>query len=143
MIFAYASLVTHQLFRTDPRDMSKNNTSSYLDLSVLYGTNQDQQDLVRDKAKGLGLLHPDAFAEDRLVLVPPAATALLVLFSRNHNVSQIIVPDGAKFERFPLYSTSRTCCSKSTRGSDGRTLLQRTPRSGPPKMRRFSKLLAL
>lgn len=100
MIFAYASLVTHQLFRTDPRDMSKNNTSSYLDLSVLYGTNQDQQDLVRDKAKGLGLLHPDAFAEDRLVLVPPAATALLVLFSRNHNVSQIIVPDGAKLSDF-------------------------------------------
>ena len=87
MTFAYASLVTHQLFRTDPRDMSKNNTSSYLDLSVLYGINQMQVDLVRDKEKGRGLLYPDAFAEDRLVLVPPAATALLVLFSRNHNVS--------------------------------------------------------
>ena len=87
MTFAYASLVTHQLFRTDPRDMSKNNTSSYLDLSVLYGINQTQVDLVRDKEKGRGLLYPDAFAEDRLVLVPPAATALLVLFSRNHNVS--------------------------------------------------------
>ena len=87
MTFAYASLVTHQLFRTDPRDMSKNNTSSYLDLSVLYGINETQQDLVRDKEKGRGLLYPDVFAEDRLVLVPPAATALLVLFSRNHNVS--------------------------------------------------------
>lgn len=86
MTFAYASLVTHQLFRTNPRDMSKNDTSSYLDLSVLYGTSQDQQDLVRDKKKGRGLLYPDAFAEDRLVFVPPAATALLVLFSRNHNV---------------------------------------------------------
>ena len=73
MTFAYASLVTHQLFRTDPRDMSKNNTSSYLDLSVLYGINQTQVDLVRDKEKGRGLLYPDAFAEDRLVLVPPAA----------------------------------------------------------------------
>ena len=89
MTFAYASLVTHQLFRTDPRDMSKNNTSSYLDLSVLYGINQTQVDLVRDKEKGRGLLYPDAFAEDRLVLVPPAATALLVLFSRNHNVGSL------------------------------------------------------
>ena len=78
MTFAYASLVTHQLFRTDPRDMSKNNTSSYLDLSVLYGINQTQVDLVRDKEKGRGLLYPDAFAEDRLVLVPPAA------FPRDH-----------------------------------------------------------
>ncbi|CAL1694713.1 unnamed protein product [Somion occarium] len=85
LTFAYASLVTHQLFRTDPRDMSKNNTSSYLDLSVLYGINQQQQDLVRDKEHGRGLLYPDAFAEDRLVLVPPAASALLVMFSRNHN----------------------------------------------------------
>ena len=90
MTFAYASLVTHQLFRTDPRDISINRTSSYLDLSVLYGTNQDQQDMVRDKEKGRGLLYPDAFSEDRLVLVPPAATALLVIFSRNHNVGSVI-----------------------------------------------------
>ncbi|KAK7681445.1 hypothetical protein QCA50_015537 [Cerrena zonata] len=85
MTFAYASLVTHQLFRTDPRDMSKNNTTSYLDLSVLYGYSQAQQDSVRDKEKGRGLLYPDTFSEDRLIFVPPAATALLVLFSRNHN----------------------------------------------------------
>ncbi|KAH8099451.1 heme peroxidase [Cristinia sonorae] len=85
LTFAYASLVTHQLFRTDPRDMTKNNTSSYLDLSILYGINQQQQDMVRNKAPGRGLLWPDAFAEDRLILVPPAASALLVIFSRNHN----------------------------------------------------------
>ncbi|KAI0778881.1 heme peroxidase [Trametes elegans] len=85
LTFAYASLVTHQLFRTDPRDMTKNNTSSYLDLSILYGTSQADQDAVRDKASGRGLLYPDAFSEDRLIFVPPAATALLVLFSRNHN----------------------------------------------------------
>ncbi|TBU62473.1 heme peroxidase [Dichomitus squalens] len=85
LTFAYASLVTHMLFRTDPRDMTKNNTSSYLDLSILYGTNQKEQDSVRDKEQGRGLLYPDAFAEERLIFVPPAATALLVLFSRNHN----------------------------------------------------------
>ncbi|OBZ65176.1 Psi-producing oxygenase A [Grifola frondosa] len=85
LTFAYASLVTHQLFRTDPTDVTKNNTTSYLDLSVLYGTNQAEQDLVRDKDSGRGLLWPDAYSEDRLVFVPPAASALLVLFSRNHN----------------------------------------------------------
>ena len=71
--------------------MTINNTSSYLDLSILYGTSQAEQDAVRDKASGKGLLYPDAFSEDRLIFVPPAATALLVLFSRNHNV-RIVVP---------------------------------------------------
>ncbi|KAI0829008.1 heme peroxidase, partial [Trametes gibbosa] len=85
LTFAYASIVTHQLFRTDLRDNTKNNTSSYFDLSVLYGNDQEEQNAIRDKASGRGLLYPDAFAEDRLGFLPPAATALLVLFSRNHN----------------------------------------------------------
>ena len=86
MTFAFASLVTHQLFRTDPRDNTKNNTSSYLDLSPLYGASQVEQDSVRDKGKGRGLLFPDSFAEERLSFLPPAASALLVIFNRNHNV---------------------------------------------------------
>ena len=53
----------------------------------MYGTNQTEQDLVRDKKQGRGLLYPDTFAEDRLQFLPPAASALLVIFSRNHNVS--------------------------------------------------------
>ncbi|EKM48647.1 uncharacterized protein PHACADRAFT_214715 [Phanerochaete carnosa HHB-10118-sp] len=85
LTFAFASLVTHTLFRTAPTDMTVNNTTSYLDLSPLYGTTQAEQDLVRNRGAGRGLLWNDAFAEDRLVLVPPAASALLVLFSRNHN----------------------------------------------------------
>jgi linoleate 10R-lipoxygenase len=35
---------------------------------------------------GRGMIHPDTFAEDRLLLLPPAVCTLLVLFSRNHNV---------------------------------------------------------
>ncbi|KAI8981356.1 heme peroxidase [Trametes punicea] len=85
LTFAFASLVTHQLFNTDLRDMTKNNTSSYLDLSILYGTSQEEQYAVRERESGRGLLYPDAFHEDRLIFVPPAASALLVLFSRNHN----------------------------------------------------------
>ncbi|KAI0347729.1 heme peroxidase [Trametopsis cervina] len=85
LTFAFASLVTHSLFRTNPRNWNINDTNSYLDLSVLYGVSQQQQDMVRNKAEGRGYLWKDAFAEDRLILVPPAASALLVIFSRNHN----------------------------------------------------------
>jgi linoleate 10R-lipoxygenase len=88
--FAVASLVTHQLFRTyvagslllsvvlfthdthsNRDDWTINDTSSYLDLSVVYGHNQATQDTVRDKFKGRGLLYPDAFAEERLLFLPP------------------------------------------------------------------------
>ncbi|RDB16366.1 Psi-producing oxygenase A [Hypsizygus marmoreus] len=85
MIFAFASIVTHSLFRTDPNNMNINNASSYLDLSPLYGDNQAAQDKVRDKSAGLGLLYPDTFSEERLLFAPPATSALLVIFSRNHN----------------------------------------------------------
>ncbi|KIJ45873.1 hypothetical protein M422DRAFT_226935 [Sphaerobolus stellatus SS14] len=85
LTFAFAALVVHTLFRTDRSDWNINNTSSYLDLSPLYGYSQASQDQVRVKEKGRGLLYPDAFSEDRLGLFPPAASALLVIFSRNHN----------------------------------------------------------
>ena len=95
----------HSLFRTDYFDRNKNNTSSYLDLSPLYGigkaststpassksitslSDQQTQDLVRDKAAGRGLLYPDSFSEERLLFLPPAPSALLVILCRNHNVS--------------------------------------------------------
>ncbi|TFK61199.1 heme peroxidase [Pluteus cervinus] len=85
MTFAFASLVTHSLFRTDYHDINVNNTSSYLDLSPLYGYNQAAQDQVRDKESGRGLLYPDTFSEERLLFLPPTASALLVILSRNHN----------------------------------------------------------
>ncbi|KAG7449917.1 heme peroxidase [Guyanagaster necrorhizus] len=85
LTFAFATIVTHSLFRTDPVDWTRNNTSSYLDLSPLYGYSQATQDQVRDKEQGRGLLYPDTFSEERLIFAPPAASALLVIFSRNHN----------------------------------------------------------
>ncbi|KAL0061354.1 hypothetical protein AAF712_011812 [Marasmius tenuissimus] len=83
--FAFASLVTHSLFRSDMKDWNRNATSSYLDLSPLYGINQETQDQIRDKASGKGLLYPDTFSEERLLFLPPCASALLVILSRNHN----------------------------------------------------------
>ncbi|KAF9258714.1 heme peroxidase [Marasmius fiardii PR-910] len=85
LTFAFATLVTHSLFRSDMKDWNINATSSYLDLSPLYGINQATQDQVRNKDLGRGLLYPDTFSEERLLFLPPAASALLVILSRNHN----------------------------------------------------------
>ncbi|KAJ3798492.1 linoleate diol synthase [Lentinula aff. detonsa] len=75
----------NSVFRTSHTDVNINETSSYCDLAPLYGHNQETQDRVRNKEAGLGLLHLDVFAEDRLLLLPPAVCVLLVLFNRNHN----------------------------------------------------------
>uniref|UniRef100_A0A8H8CDX0 Heme peroxidase n=1 Tax=Psilocybe cubensis TaxID=181762 RepID=A0A8H8CDX0_PSICU len=85
LIFAFASIVTHSLFRTDTQNIYINNTSSYLDLSPVYGCNQAEQDAVRNKSLGRGLLYPDTFSEARLSFLPPATSVLLILFARNHN----------------------------------------------------------
>lgn len=90
MTFAYAALVTHSLFRTDSKHWTRNNATSYLDLSPLYGNNDIEQDLVRNQELGLGYLHPDTFSEDRILFLPPASSVLLVLFSRNHNVGLFV-----------------------------------------------------
>ncbi|KAG6860884.1 hypothetical protein C0995_006439 [Termitomyces sp. Mi166 len=79
-----AGLVFDTVFRTSHHDWNINETSSYVDLSPLYGHNQAAQDRVRVR-NGYGVLKPDVFAEDRLLLLPPAVCTLLVLFSRNHN----------------------------------------------------------
>jgi hypothetical protein len=84
MMFSFAALVIHSVFRTSHYDVNINETSSYVDLSPLYGHNQQAQDRVRVR-DGRGLLYPDVFAEDRLLLLPPAVCVILVLFSRNHN----------------------------------------------------------
>lgn len=46
------------------QDFSKSQTSSYLDLSPLYGDTQEDQDTIRTFKDGL--LKPDCFAEHRL-----------------------------------------------------------------------------
>ncbi|KAF5372318.1 hypothetical protein D9615_009241 [Tricholomella constricta] len=104
MIFAFASIVTHSLFRTDPQDMNINLASSYLDLSPLYGDNQAAQDKVRDKSAGRGFLFPDTFSEERLLFAPPATSALLVIFSRNHNSCKYIARRLLQINEFKKWS---------------------------------------
>ncbi|KAG8854899.1 hypothetical protein FRB96_007299 [Tulasnella sp. 330] len=83
--FAFANLVIHQVFNTDHNSTDAiNKTSSYVDLSIIYGNNQDEQNSVR-AFDGLGNLLPDTFADSRLLRMPPSSPALCVLFCRNHN----------------------------------------------------------
>ncbi|KAG2132772.1 heme peroxidase [Suillus clintonianus] len=86
LMFSFAALVIHSVFRSDhtPGRQHINMTSGYVDLAPLYGNDQATQDKVRNK-DGRGLLHPDVFAEDRLLFLPPSVSVLLVLFNRNHN----------------------------------------------------------
>ncbi|KAI9311407.1 heme peroxidase [Dichotomocladium elegans] len=83
LLLYLGTLITHDLFYTDPTNPMRNLTSSYFDLSVLYGFNSADQRTLR-QMKG-GLLKPDQWFDKRLVMQPPGVSALLVLFSRNHN----------------------------------------------------------
>jgi hypothetical protein len=78
-----ATVIIHDIFRTDDADHNKVASSSYLDLGPLYGHNQAMQDKVR--AFRDGKLKPDAFAEPRILGQPPGVGALLVAFNRFHN----------------------------------------------------------
>ena len=88
LMFAFATLIIHTLFRTSTgTDKNLNLTSSYLDLSVLYGCNEQEMDSVRRK-DGTGRIWEDTWADSRILAMVPAVGALLVVFSRNHNVSR-------------------------------------------------------
>lgn len=82
-LFYLATLITHDLFDSDEVNRTINRTTSYLDLSPLYGTTKQLQDSVRTGKNGL--LKPDQFADIRFWLQPAGITALIVLFNRNHN----------------------------------------------------------
>ena len=86
LFFAFADIIIHNIFDTDPRAWTINRASSYLDLSPLYGASQEAVNSVR-RFDGTGRLHDDVFADPRLLNMPPAVGALLILFNRNHNVS--------------------------------------------------------
>ena len=99
------------IFRTSHEHPHINETSSYVDLAPLYGNNQEMQDKIRVR-DGRGVLHPDTFAEDRLLLLPPAVSVLLVLFNRNHNVSAVAhaAPVVIVTDTDLLRSTLQRCC---------------------------------
>ncbi|KAG9022010.1 hypothetical protein FS837_006799, partial [Tulasnella sp. UAMH 9824] len=85
--FAFANLVIHSLFHTDhTTDPTQpiNRVSSYLDLSPVYGSNDEELNSIRLN-DGTGRIYPDTFADSRLLHMPPSTPALLIMYSRNHN----------------------------------------------------------
>lgn len=64
-------------------DQTKSKTSSYLDLSPLYGSNQDMQDSIRTFKDGM--LKVDSYADKRLIAMPPGVSVMLIMFNRFHN----------------------------------------------------------
>lgn len=97
-LFYLASIIIHDVFHTDERDFTKVKTSSYLDLSPLYGNNQKEQDRVRTFKDGL--LKPDVFSNSRILGFPPGVAALLILFNRYHNYIAIQLKDINENNRF-------------------------------------------
>ncbi|CAK3899708.1 linoleate diol synthase [Lecanosticta acicola] len=83
LFFSFATIVIHECFQTNRENQWINETSSYVDLSTLYGNTEKEQPRVRTYKDGM--LYPDAIASDRIMLMPPGVVALLVMFSRNHN----------------------------------------------------------
>lgn len=71
MLIYHATIIIHDIFRTNDSDKNISDTSSYLDLSPLYGFTNEMQRKIRDDKYKLGLLKPDTFAEDRLLRQPP------------------------------------------------------------------------
>jgi hypothetical protein len=78
--------------------MNRSKTSSYLDLSPLYGSNQQMQDTIRTFKDGK--LKPDCFADKRLLGLPPGVGVLLIMFNRVHNYvcdNLITINENGKF----------------------------------------------
>ncbi|KAK0388546.1 hypothetical protein NLU13_4789 [Sarocladium strictum] len=85
MLIYHATIIIHDIFRTNDNDKNISDSSSYLDLSPLYGYTKEMQRKVRDGRYKLGLLKPDTFAEDRLLRQPPGVCIMLVMYNRYHN----------------------------------------------------------
>lgn len=104
IFFNWASLVIHDLFQTDHRDFGISKTSSYLDLSILYGDTQEEQNRMRTFKDGK--IKPDCFAEERLLAFPPSCGVMLIMLNRFHNYvveNLAAINEGGRFNQPPSY----------------------------------------
>jgi hypothetical protein len=84
LFFSFATVVIHECFQTSHgKNKWINETSSYVDLSTLYGNTENEQKRVRTYENGL--IYPDSIASERIMMMPPGVVAVLLMFSRNHN----------------------------------------------------------
>ena len=118
MLLYHATIIIHDIFRTNDSDKNISDSSSYLDLSPLYGYTEKMTRSIRDDKYKLGLLKPDTFAEDRLVRQPPGVCIMLVMYNRYHNYAatqlrrinengRFEVPE--KFRKARLVATAEGC----------------------------------
>ena len=99
MFFSFATIVIHECFQTSRTDPWINETSSYVDLSTLYGNTDKEQ--VRVRTYENGTIYPDSIACERIMMMPPGVVAVLVMFSRNHNhiaADLLSVNEGGKYK---------------------------------------------
>jgi hypothetical protein len=100
VLWYWATIIIHDLFWTDFKDHNKTKTSSYLDLSPLYGSNQEMQDTIRTFKDGL--LKPDSYADKRLHGMPPGCSVILIMFNRFHNhvaANLAAINEGGRFTK--------------------------------------------
>ncbi|KAI9824597.1 MAG: hypothetical protein M1832_001687 [Thelocarpon impressellum] len=100
MLFYLASIIIHDLFRTSHENASISDTSSYLDLAPLYGSDEDDQKTIRLFKDGK--IKPDCFCEKRLLGFPPGVSCLLIMFNRFHNyvVEKLaVINEGGRFTK--------------------------------------------
>jgi hypothetical protein len=100
-----ATIVIHDIFRTNEDDRNISDTSSYLDLAPLYGSNQEAQNSIRTMKDGL--LKPDTFADHRLLNQPPGVSIFLIMYNRFHNyvAKQLLdVNENGRFALPPNFS---------------------------------------
>ncbi|KAJ6007231.1 hypothetical protein N7522_005582 [Penicillium canescens] len=100
VLFYHATIIIHDCFRTNRVDPSISDTSSYLDLAPLYGSNLEDQLSIRTMQRGL--LKPDSFAEKRLLGQPPGVNVMLIMYSRFHNYVADVLLNVNENGRFTL-----------------------------------------
>lgn len=83
ILFYMASIIVHDCFQTSHKDYTTSETSSYLDLSPLYGSNLKEQLSMRTMKDGK--LKADCFADERILGFPPGVGTMLIMFNRFHN----------------------------------------------------------
>jgi hypothetical protein len=83
LFFSFATIVIYECSQTSRTDPFINETSSYIDLSTLYGNTKEEQKRVRTYQNGT--IFPDSVASERIMIMPPGVIAVLLMFSRKHN----------------------------------------------------------
>ncbi len=78
LFFSFATIVIHECFQTNQQKQWVNDTSSYVDLSTLYGNTEVEQKRVRTYVDGK--IYPDSIASERVMLMPPGVVAVLLMY---------------------------------------------------------------